>query len=454
MKRETRGSQFEGKRREHREERVRLARRTTTTRSVETGHEGSVPEEGSRPSRVKTRSTRRQAGGRRRPTVNTGASLERVGAYVDKIYGNQGHRKGRKNPPRRSLTLGNQVRRKTRKRVEVKETKDPQVVSQQRVRQRMGGVWDRRHVERRKAQRTVRRERKDGESGHGGDRVERRERYRRVREGEVRDNAEKRRKRYVDTPRGKVRQGWRVKERYGEEPRRQGEKEKEREGLKTRYGERQERRQETRVKGKEERETWRERTDRGSEGRRAERERKGRRGQKERDRGRQKTETKASEEHTRRRGEARRMGGRGARQKKGRKKGREDPRRTNLPRRDLTQESRKRKNLIRRVDRESLTERERKKWRKVPEKERTKRQPRWADLHTRWEEERARMEKGQRTRLRQGGERRGRPYVDRGKALVYGYGRERNRRGIGTNGEGTRPERKTRKKDETDDTPK
>ena len=153
-----RGRQFEQERRHHSEERVRLARRTTTTRSVET----ESPISGKRPE------SRRQAGGRRRPTVNPGASLERVGAYGEKIYGNQGHRKGRKNKPRRSLTLGNQVRRKTRKRVEVKETKDTQVVSQQRVRQRMGGVWDRRHLERRKTQRQVRKESgRSGETGQG-----------------------------------------------------------------------------------------------------------------------------------------------------------------------------------------------------------------------------------------------------------------------------------------------
>lgn len=221
----TRGKQFEKHRRTERNERVRLGMRSTTKLSVEiTGIHG------------KTKN--RLNGGVRRPSVHTGTSLERVGSYVDKIYGSHGHRKGRKNKPRRTMTLGNQVRRKTRKRIEEKETKDTQKVSKQRVRQRIGGVWDRRNQERRKAQRKVRKEESLKDSNEKRVlRVERIDRYRRVREREVRGNGRKRRSRRKDHTRGKQRRDWGIKDKYGDEPRRQAIKEKETQGLEKRYEE-------------------------------------------------------------------------------------------------------------------------------------------------------------------------------------------------------------------------
>ena len=223
-----RGKTFEKHRRTERNERVRLGIRSTTKVTVEiTGKEGE--------------SKQRLNGGVMRPSVHTGASLDRVGSYVDKIYGTQGHINGRRNKPRRTLTLGNQVRRKTRKRVEDKVTKDSQRVSKQRVRQRMGGLWDRRNQEMRKAQRKVRKDESSGSvldtTGKRALRIEGRDRYRRVRHREVRSNGMKRRSRVKDHARGKHRQSWVSMDNYEDEPRRQGIKKKEREGLKARYEE-------------------------------------------------------------------------------------------------------------------------------------------------------------------------------------------------------------------------
>jgi hypothetical protein len=406
-----RGSQFERERGRQREDRVRLARRTTTTRSVR-----SDSVSGTRPERES-----RQPGGRRRPSVSTGTTLDRVGAYVDKIYGNQGHRKGRKNKPRRSLTLGNQVRRKTRKRVEEKGTKDSQVLSPQRVRQRMGGVWDRRHLGRRKTQRGVRTETR----GSSEKRVKRRDRYRLGRECEVRENARKRRERQ-EGPRGARREGWRVKEVYGEEPRRREEKEKEGRGVKERTRERGKTRTQERTQGKRERERRRkEEPIRANLG-----ERQGRRA----DKGREESE------HVRQTGKEKKLNreNKGRSQKSwgrkrevgGRGRGQDvsDPSRQRLPGVDTHQGFQKRKNLSRRAERDSLPPRERKKWRKVPEAERTQRKPEWGEIKTRWEEEMGRLEQRQRAELRQGKPSPGTPYVDLGKSVLYAYGRQRNRR--------------------------
>lgn len=244
-----RGKKFEKHRRTERNERVRLGIRSTTKVSVDMRGKG-----GTRKSRLN--------GGVRRPSVHTGTSLERVGSYVDKIYGSQGHRKGRKNKPRRTMTLGNQVRRKTRKRIEEKETKDTQKVSKQRVRQRMGGVWDRRNQEIRKAQRKVRKEEvgtgDQDTSGKRVLRVEIRDRYRRVREREVRGNGRKRRSRRKDHTRGKQRREWGRKDKYGNEPRRQERKEKEIKGLEKRYEEVEEERKKGRERSIVERKTRRE----------------------------------------------------------------------------------------------------------------------------------------------------------------------------------------------------
>lgn len=608
-----RGTQFQKNRRRERDERVRLSRRTTTKRSVELTGKG---ESGSGTGRKGNK--RRQDGGRRRPSAHTEASLERVGAYVDKIYGDQGHRKGRKNKPRRSITLGNQVRRKTRKRVEVKESKDTQVVSKQRVRQRMGCVWDLRNQEIRKAQREVRKEtmgskgtvtgetkyrdknsgggsgrkgmrdsggtgymerdsggagretiatsyttgveektgeqRKGGRqdtggtekrktrntggadkektrytggaekktwdrsdkderytgggiedrktwdigdkdtwdtrgkderytggdiekkryTGHGkkrhtGDkrvrRVERRERYRVVREREVRSNGRNRRSRRKDSNRGHRRQGWGLKAKYGEEQEIKEVKEREKQGLEKRYRVVEKEIQVGREKAKEERK------DRRSKGR----ESKGR--EKRREESRTKTEGAGVGEYTREivgdnvkwknqktencrknenrccRGRRSKInGGKGGYEEKRvkRKKGKKvktqeldmgalwrkgekrrvknDPIRKNLPMRERRQENKKRKNVRRIGERKDITDKERKKWIKVPEKERTKRKPEWEEMRNRWDMEMKDLEKEQRKELRQGGKGKEGKYRDRGKTKLYKYGMEKIRR--------------------------
>lgn len=105
-----------------------------------------------------------------------------------------------------------------------------------------------------------------------------------------------------------------------------------------------------------------------------------------------------------------------------------DGKRKNLPRMERNQDFKKRKNLKRRAEREEMEEQERKKWMKVPEKERTKRKPEWEELTNRWDREMGKQEKGQRMELRKGGKRKGSKYLDLGKTSVYSYGIERNKR--------------------------
>ena len=121
----------------------------------------------------------------------------------------------------------------------------------------------------------------------------------------------------------------------------------------------------------------------------------------------------------------------GKRKSKKEEKRIKDSKRKNLPRMERNQDFKKRKNVRRRVEREGIEEEEQKKWRKVPEKERTKRKPEWEELSNRWDMEMSKLEKGQRSELRKGGKRKGSKYVDLGKTRVYSYGIERNNRGLG-----------------------
>jgi len=363
--------------------------------------------------------------GSRRPSSQTGYAQELRGISIEKAYGDLGHRKGINKRPRRKLTLGNMVMRKKRKRVEGMDSKPSSQLGNQRLRQRIRGFWDRRNLERRKVQRTYREAREPTQGSQRGEvrgnsaLIRARKRYRRVREVEVYRNAYERRSRYQTHERGKRRKkGW-VEEKYGtpargkakrgetgvEERRARWKQEEARDLEANHRTQREEIRADLVKKVERRQEVW-------------------------------KTETQRQGiEHlntlrdlcvrTRLR----------PRQVKNREKWRpgaeesgKDSSREILMAVPTTQYFSKRKNFLRRVELES-GKREAKKWRKIPEKERTERHPDWSEREAWTNRRRKEVEDENRKGLLQGkGGSLSGSYVEFGKKVVYLYATERSER--------------------------
>ena len=154
-------------------------------------------------------------GSSRRPSWKAGYTYQRRRRPTEKLYGDQGERKGINKRPRRKVTLGNQLDWKERKRVEdLRENNNTREGTRPRAEvrgertdrgrykiRRMKGYWDRRNLERRKAQvryreskeREERRTEEEKEEKKHGRRV--RKRYQLVRRVEVERNLHERRKR-------------------------------------------------------------------------------------------------------------------------------------------------------------------------------------------------------------------------------------------------------------------
>ena len=376
--------------------------------------------------------------GSRRPSVKTGYAQELRGIPVEKAYGDQGYRKGMKKRPRRKLTLGNMVMMKNRKRVEGRETKNPNRVGAQRLRQRIRGYWDRRNLERRKGQRKYRKKgKRRGRSGEGEKEERRgliqgREEYVVIRECEVYRNAYEVRSRYQSHERGKKRKQWWLDGKYQTKTEEEGREERGKKGQgrveqrrkKLKKGEAQDMEALYEKKREEMKKDFRKKYEGRKERCEKDKKRKGRehvkmvleRSEKTRKEPRQ-VKNREKVEFGEERGE----------------KGKEgDESREVLMAAPRTQYYAKRKNRKRRKELEGRGEENprRKKWRKVPEKERTERKPNWSDLDAWMNRRMQKVEDENRKELLRGEEVKGSDaeYREFGKKVVYFYGAERSER--------------------------
>lgn len=439
-KKEMKTSGFVKGRREQREKRERISLRKDSRRYTKVERKkGKTSEE----------SEKTTVSGSRRPSVKTGYSHELRGISVEKAYGDQGYRKGMNKRPRRKLTLGNMVMMKTRKRVEGRESKNPNLVGGQRIRQRIRVAWDSRNLERRKAQIEYRETgEKPGRTGEKekGERkslIQGRKSALILRECEVYRNGYEVRSRYQTHERGKKRKEWWLDGKYavkrgvqaeeGEEGREETEREttgnelnQRRKGLKREEGKDLEGRYE------KERKEYKEIFERKRRKRRERCERHPSR----KELGHVKTLRERSDRtrkeprqvKNREKLERDQEGSEGSLGKEG------DESREVLMAAPRTQYFAKRKNLTRRRELEdpkgSLGGKEVKKWRKVPEKERTERNPTWSELEAWMNRRMQKVEDENRKGLLRGNEAKGREakYMEFGKKAVYFYGSERSER--------------------------
>jgi hypothetical protein len=423
-------------RRENREKRERISLRKDSRRYA------NVERKTGKTSQEREKTT---VSGSRRPSVKTGYSQELRGISVDKAYGDQGYRKGMNKRPRRKLTLGNMVMMKNRKRVEGMESKNSNLVGAQRIRQRIRGFWDRRNVERRKTQVQYRQNGEKQGRNQEKDKAERqdliqaRTLYLVIRECEVYRNAYEVRSRYQRHDRGKKRKQWWLDSKYssksvvqmeeGEEDlvgiektrsvvdaRRKELKSEEAKDLEAMYEKKREVRKE---RFEEKRKTRRELC--------------------------AKHPSRKEIEHVKSLMERSDQTRSRPRQVKNREKlernaeGEEvdlerDESREVLRAVPTTQYFAKRKNLTRRVELElpriESEEKEVKKWRKVPEKDRTERNPTWSELES-WMNRRMQKVEDQNRHLILRGEEvklSYAKYTEFGKKAVYFYGSERSER--------------------------
>lgn len=406
---------FVTKRKQNRENRDRISLRKESIRYLD--------EETKREKKERTRS------GSRRPTRKSGYTYELIGRQTEKVYGDLGYRKGINKRPRRKLTLGNQVRRKKRKRVEETQGNQSKVIGKERKkrrRQRIRGFWDRRNLERRKTQRKYRegKQRNQRRSQKEKEEKERlvklRKRHLSFREVEVYRNAYERRGRYQkEEERGKKRKGLWLEGKYewtkGKREKKQTRLEKKRKSLKEQeekeLSERYERRNgerkskfEASVKKRKAR-VLREEKRRRLEPVKSLRELSGKT-RKERRQGKNRIN----------------LGWKGEGGKEEEDERREIPRA--VPR---TEYFAKRKNL--RLERKGSQEREgneeQEKWKKIPEKERTERKPNWMQREG-WVDRRTKKVEDEKRKGETSGIEAN--YREFGKKVVYLYGVERSQR--------------------------
>lgn len=411
---------FVTKRKQNRENRDRISLRKESIRYLD--------KESRRKNKESTRS------GSRRPTRKSGYTYELIGRQTEKVYGDLGYRKGINKRPRRKLTLGNQVRRKKRKRAEETQGNQRKPLGKERKKrrgQRIRGFWDRRNLERRKTQRKYREGKQRNQRRNPKEKEEKerlvklRKRHLSLREVEVYRNAYERRGRYQEEEgRGKKRKALWLEGKYewtkGKREKNQTRLEKKRKSLKEQeekdLNERYERRN-------------------GERKRKFEASVKKRKALVRREEKRRDLESVKNLRHLSGKTRKERRQGKNRRNLEWkREKGKEtEDERREIPRTvPMTEDFAKRKNLRleRKSSQGSLSSRtedneEQEKWKKIPEKERTERKPNWMQREG-WVDRRTKKVEDEKRKGKTSGIEAN--YREFGKKVVYLYGVERSQR--------------------------